>query len=358
MRTVPQGSLTDASSTRVCRHGSGFGAIAAAMVAVAGLALVAWRLDWERLATLGSVHAWALLAAAACLQLATLPLKALGWQVALRAVHPSAAIRLRTVLSPVAVGALFNLVLAGRVGDAARVLLMHARLRRADVPAPLSTIVGSAITETLVSTVAWVALVALAGTLVPLPSAAWLVVAGVALAAALVGLAALRGWGRRQADGGPGVGARLAAACRRVWTAVADGHRTLRRPRVLVPLGGVSVAGWAAQWASVLAVLAAFDVPDTARAATLVLVSISVAQTLPVLPGNLGVFQAAAALPLVTSSGVAPTVAVAIGVVLQLVQTAPVAVTGAAATTRQGEDLRDLWSAARGFELRAAWRKR
>lgn len=317
------------------------------------LALVAWRLDWSSLTELASVHAWALLAAAATLQLLTLPLKAVGWHVALGAVHPTAfAAPLRTVLAPVAVGALFNLVLAGRVGDAARVLLVHSRLRHLHPPPPMSLVVGSAITETLVSTTAWVALVAVAGALVPLPAAAWAVIGTIAAAAALVALAAARGWGRSARAVGSGALGRLWAACRRVWATVSEGHRTLRRPGVLLPLGGASAAGWAAQWASVYAVLTAFDLPDTARAATLVLVSTSIAQTLPVVPGNLGVFQAAAALPLVASSGVSAATAVAIGVVLQLVQSAPIAVAGAAVMARQGEGLGDLWRNARRLSLR------
>jgi uncharacterized membrane protein YbhN (UPF0104 family) len=327
--------------------------VAAVLAAAAALAFVALRLEWSSLAGLGSVHAWALLAAAASLQIATLPLKAIGWQVALGAVHPDASPPpLRAVAGPVAVAALLNMIVPGRVGDAARVLLVHGRLQRIRRPAPMSVVAGSAITETLVSAAAWVVLIALAGAIVPLPGIAWIAVAGVASAAGLVLLAAWRGWGGSTRPGGGGPLARLALACRRVWAAVAEGHRTLRRPAVLLPLAVATLAGWAAQWASVYAVLAAFDVPDAARAATLVLVSISVAQTLPVVPGNVGVFQAAAALPLVASSGLATTTAVAIGVVLQLVQTAPIAVTGAAVTARQGEGLGELWREARRLRMR------
>lgn len=351
---MPPGFLMDAPSPGAIRHGLNSRSLVPLAAAAAALALVAWRLDWERLAALGSVHAWTLLAAAASLQLLTLPLKAAGWHVTLNAAHPGAGSRFGTLLGPVAVGALFNLALAGRVGDAARVLLVHARLRRTQRPAAIPVVVGSAITETLVSAVAWVILMALAGTLVPLPPIAWVVIASVGFGTALVALAAWRGWGRGPHAVGAGVPARLVTACRRVWATVAEGHRTLRRPRVILPLAGASIAGWVAQWGSVYAVLRAFDVPGPAEAATLVLVSTSVAQTLPVVPGNLGVYQAAVALPLAASSGTPATVAVAIGVVLQAVQTAPIAFAGAAATARQEENVRELWHAARRFELRPA----
>jgi uncharacterized membrane protein YbhN (UPF0104 family) len=351
---MPEAPPTDAQHARASRPGSRPAAsAAAAAAAAAALAVLLWRLEWTSLAGLGSVHAWSLLLAAAGLQLLTVPLKAVGWRVTLAAVHPAAVLPLRAVTGPVAVGALFNLVLAGRVGDAARVLLVHARLRRAGRPAAVSLVLGSAITETLVSTAAWVALVAVAGALVPLPPEAWGVVAAVAVGAALVALAAWRGWGRVPREGRRGSFGRVAAGARRVWAAVAEGHLTLRRPAVVMPLAAAAVAGWVAQWAVVYAVLAAFDVADAVRGATLVLVSTSVAQTLPVVPGNLGVFQAAAALPLVASSGVAATTAVAIGVVLQLVQTVPVAIAGAVVAARRGEDLGELWRAALAFRRSA-----
>ena len=326
--------------------------VAAAALGALALAIVAWRLDPSSLRALAGAHAWGLLATAAGLQLVTLPLKAAGWRIALDAVHAGAT-TFRIVLGPVAVGALFNLVLAGRVGDAARVLLVHRRLVRAHSRTPISLVVGSAITETLVSTMAWVVLITLAGTLVPLPPAAWLAIGGVALATAAAATAAWRGWGRRPAGTNRWLG-RLTGALWRVWSVVGEGQRALRRRAVIVPLAAAALTGWAAQWAAIYAVLTAFHVDDAWRTATLVLVSTSIAQTLPVVPGNVGVFQAAAGLPLVAAAGVPVTTSVAIGIVLQFVQVAPIAIAGAFATARQGEELGELWRAARRLRLRTA----
>lgn len=322
-----------------------------AAVVVAGLWLVGSRLEWERLADLGSVHGWSLLAAAAALHLMTLPLKALGWRIALGAVHPETPLTTRVVAAPVATGALVNLAVPGRVGDALRILLVHGRLRRSGRAAPLSTVTGSAVTETLVSTAAWVALVAAVGLIVPLPWAAWCVLVLAAGGVGLIALAAWRGWGGGNLARHTGLVARAITASRRVWMVVVEGHRTLRQPTVLVPLVGTAAAGWVVQWAGIVAVLVAFDVADAARAATLVLASTSVALMVPLVPGNLGVFQAAAAVPLVASTGVAPATAIAIGMVLQLVQSAPIALAGSIAAIRQGEDVRLLWGSARGFGL-------
>lgn len=327
--------------------------VAAAALGALALAIVAWRLDPSSLRALAGAHAWGLLATAAGLQLLTLPMKAAGWRVALDAVH-AGAVTFRTVLGPVAVGALFNLVLAGRVGDAARVLLVHRRLVRVHSSTPISLVVGSAITETLVSTMAWVVLIALAGTLVPLPPAAWLAIGGVGLATVAAATAAWRGWGRRPAGSANRPLGRLTEALWRVWSVVAEGHRALRRRAVMLPLAAAALTGWAAQWGTIYAVLTAFHVDDAWRTATLVLVSTSIAQTLPVVPGNVGVFQAAAGLPLVAAAGVPVTTSLAIGIVLQFVQVAPIAIAGALATARQGEELGELWRAARRFRPRTA----
>ena len=348
------GHATDPGESRHAPSGPFPGTAAvAALIAVAALCLVLWRLDWSTVDGLGSRHAWVLLALAAVLQLMTLPLKAVGWQIALGAVHPAGEPPLRTVLAPTAVGALLNLVLAGRVGDAARVLLVHTRLRRIGRPVPISLVVGSAIAETVVSTGVWIVLVASVGLVVPLPPAVWAVIGVVGLGAALLVLAAVRGWGTSARDPRPRRLGRLLTSGRRAWEATVEAHRTLGRVGTSARLTAVCIAGWMAQWGSVYAVLAAFDVASGWQIPTLVLISVTVAQTLPLLPGNLGLYQAAVALPLVASAGVAAPTAVAIGVVLQLVQSLPIAIAGALATTAHGEDLCGLWRAARGLRTRA-----
>ncbi|HMN99279.1 MAG TPA: lysylphosphatidylglycerol synthase transmembrane domain-containing protein [Miltoncostaeaceae bacterium] len=352
---VPPGPGRIPDPDRSSRPSAGPAAsVGAAALGSLALAVVAWRLDPSSLRALGGAHAWGLLATAAALQLATLPLKAAAWRTALDAVQ-SGTTTLRTVLGPVAVGALFNLALAGRIGDAVGILLVHRRLVRADRATPLSVVVGSAITATLVSMMAWVTLIALAGAFVPLPPAAWAAIGAVAVATgAVAAVAAWRGGGRRHTVRRDSRMWRLAGAARRIWSVVAEGHRSLRRPAVTIPLATAALAGWAAQWGAVYAVLTAFHVEDPWQAAILVLVSISIVQTLPVVPGNVGVFQAAAGLPLVATSGVPVTTSVTIGVVLQFVQVVPIAIAGAVATARQGEELGDLRRAARRLRLRTA----
>ncbi|MBI2683810.1 MAG: flippase-like domain-containing protein [Actinobacteria bacterium] len=328
--------------------------VVAVVVAVGLVSYVAWRLDWSTLSSLGTAHAWFLVGIVSATHLSTLPLKAIGWRSALSvAVTDGSAVTLRLVMAPVAIGALFNLVLAGRVGEAARVLLVQERLRRAGREAQLTVVVGSAITETLVSTVAWVVLVAIAGAFLGLPTALWIALAGLAAGWLLIVLASARkGWSAPPGSVSERLPNRLLLVIRGVWSVVALGHSALRRPGIVAPLAGASIAGWLAQWLGVYVLLAAFDIEGGWRAATLVLIAVSVAQTLPVLPGNVGIFQAALALPLVTSYGVPAATALAFGVVLQLAQTLPVALWGAVALSRQGESIRRLRNSARGLRSR------
>jgi glycosyltransferase 2 family protein len=341
------------------RQGAGGSRVALAVtVILAGLvaAGVAWRLDWGVLSVLDDRRAWLLLGAGAAFHLLTVPFKAVAWRSVLAAsLAPRPAPPIRVFLSPVMIGAALNLALAGRIGEAARVLLVHGRLARHGSPAAMPSVVGSAVTESLVATAVWVALVALAGVFFPLPALVWLVIGGIAGVWLLILLASVRGWGSAASLSAPAsLLQRGMAGVRRVWGEVADGHRSLRSRAVAVPLVGASVGGWLVQLLSVYVVLLAFDVPGSWAAATLVLVGVSVAQTVPVVPGNVGVFQAAVALPLVASFGVAPTTAIAVGVVLQLVQSAPVALAGAAALSREGQGVSAICAAARDMRPRRA----
>ncbi len=318
-------------------------------IAAGVLTAVAWRLDWSTLASLRTGHAWLLLGAAALIHLLTVPLKALAWRSALAAaLTGGGAVPLRLVLSPVMIAALLNLVLAGRIGEAVRVLLVHARMRQSGEVTHLSVVVGSALTESIVSTMTFVGLVALAGTFLGLLAAVWIGLAGLAAVWLLIIVAAARGWWSTPPVSTPRrLPGRVLVAIGHVWSSVARGHRALRRPAVLIPLAGLGIGGWLAQWLSVYALTRAFDIDGGWRAATLVLIAISLAQVLPLLPGNVGIFQAAAALPLVTSYGVPPATAVAFGVVLQLVQAAPVALAGALALAGEGESIRHVSASAR-----------
>jgi hypothetical protein len=81
----------------------------------------------------------------------------------------------------------------------------------------------------------------------------------------------------------------------------------------------LQVLGWAAQLAAVWVAMRAFDIDAPLPAAGLVLLLMNVATIFPLWPGNIGLLQAAVALPLV-QYGVAYATGFAYGLVLQVVE--------------------------------------
>jgi hypothetical protein len=229
--------------------------------------------------------------------------------------------RLRDLLSPLFVGFLFNTVLAARVGEIVKVLLARRRMARRGEAVRTTVLLGTVVAENLVSTITWVAFVFAIGLFLPLPSYAWVtatVLGGVALAILVVAL--LSSPGRQLPpwlDTGP-LWARATRAIARLWGAVRESHLGLRSPRQMSFVAVPSVLTWLAQWAGIYCTLLAFGLDRVGwDGAGLLLVTVTLAQTFPVLPGNLVIFQAAAVLPLTASYGVPTADAIAFSIVLQ-----------------------------------------
>jgi hypothetical protein len=212
-------------------------------------------------------------------------------------------------------------VLAARLGEIVKVLLLRRRLERRGERPPTTTLLGTVVAENLVSTLTWVALVVGIGLFLPLPSYAW--VASISLGVgclAIVVVALLSSPGRQVPPWlrtGP-LWARATRAVARLWGAVRESHLGLRDPRQMSLVSGASLLCWLAQWAGIYFTLMAFGLEEVGwGGAGLLLVTVTLAQAFPVLPGNVLVFQAAAVLPLTASYGVGAAEAIAFSVVLQ-----------------------------------------
>ena len=80
---------------------------------------------------------------------------------------------------------------------------------------------------------------------------------------------------------------------------------------------------WIAQWAAIMLTLAATGLGNVGPAAGgMVLVTLTLAHAVPLVPGGIGTFQIAAMLPLTGAYGVDPASALVFGVLLQLSETA------------------------------------
>jgi uncharacterized protein (TIRG00374 family) len=262
--------------------------------------------------------------------LASIAFKSVVWRGALRAASGVPRARYRDVVPALFIGFLLNTILLARVGEVARIGVLRRRLRRQGEPAPVPLIAASVVAEQLVLGIALVALLLGMTVVLPVPEWAERLVVALVVALALLGLALaaleLLARSRRQRAGA------LRGRPAHTWwgSAVAtvepflqgfsSGQQLFARPgRALVAvLAGV--ASWAAQIVGIYWTLDAFGIHHGLGAAGLVFFTSTLVQIFPVLPGNIGVFQAAVALPLQVSYGIDTTRAVQFSIGMQLVE--------------------------------------
>jgi len=230
------------------------------------------------------------------------------------------------LLSPLMVGFLFNTILAARVGEIAKVLLARRRLAKRGEDVSTTVLLGTVVVENIVTTIAWVVLVILIGLFLPLPSYAWIITAVLGVICLVIVVVALLQNPNRQVPPWLSTGSiwrRVTRAFQRLWGAVHESHASLRDPQQMLRVAVPSFGTWLAQWAGIYATLGAFGLGYVGwGGAGLLLVTITLAQSFPILPGNLVVFQAAAVVPLTASYGVSAADALAFSIVLQATEMA------------------------------------
>jgi len=294
----------------------------AVVALIAGL--VAWRIDWDGVESAFRIDSWGFLTLALLANLLSAGLKAVAWKGVVDGLagmrRPA---RLRDLIGPLFVGLMVNTLLAARIGEVARSVLAGRRLRRRGATVRSSAVLGSAILESIAATIVWVGFVVMIGTLLPLPRYAWVAALVIGIGCLAVVVAALVGRGGRLALARRLVPGRAAGVLGRIWGAMREGQRGLTDLRRLAAVLGGSLGGLLLQWLAVYAVLRAFGLSQVGwGGAALLLVTITIAQAFPVLPGNLVTYQAAAILPLVASYDVSTATALAFAVVLQASQAA------------------------------------
>ena len=266
-------------------------------------ALVVWKVDMGALRAALHPQSWAFILAAIGANTASVVFKGLAWKGVVDGLPAiRARTRLRDLVSPLFVGFLFNTVLAARLGEFVKVLLARRRLTARGENVGSTMLLGSVVVENLVSTIAWVGVVITVGLFLPLSRSVWvttLIVGFVCLAIVLVAL--FRSPGRHMPpwmSTGP-LWVRATRAFARLWGAVRESHLGLRDPRQFAAVVLPSIASWGAQLVGIYCALRGFGL-DVAgwSGAGLLLVTVTVAQIFPVLPGNVGVFQAAVVVPL------------------------------------------------------------
>jgi uncharacterized membrane protein YbhN (UPF0104 family) len=306
------------------------------LVAVGALVLAATLL-WWRGPEWGSVFdafrfvIWSWIVLAFLLNVVSTFFRALSWRMTIgQALPQEHQPRLDQVLSAFGVGLLANAVVPGRLGELARVATLRRHLP--DAPHGTSaTLVGTVFAHRLFDLVPATILVVWVLLTAEVPH--WAVVAfGIA---ALVGFAlftvAWLGARRHQRPVlSEGVGS--------IRHLVAMGRQGLTVLKAPLPLTGavlLQCLGWLMQLLAVYAAMQAFGIDAPLPAAGLVLVLMNVATIVPLWPGNIGLVQAAVALPL-RNYGVPYATGFAYGLALQAIEIACGVGLGLIALAREG----------------------
>ena len=290
------------------------GVLVLASLVVAVLAIW-WRgPEWNTVYHAFDFVSWRWVVVGVFLNLFSVLVRVMSWNLTIRQALPEPLPRFRQVFSAFGVGLLGNAVLPARAGELARVAVLRRHLPNGR-PGTSATLLGTVFAHRLFDLFPIALLVAyvLATAKIPHWAVTGIVVVGlVGLALFTVGvISARRAHARVHVDG--------LGTVRRLLTMARQGLAVLRTPGAAVAAGFFQLLGWVFQLLAVWAVTAAFDMGVPLPAAALVLLLMNVATIFPLWPGNIGLLQAAVALPLV-SYGVQYGTGFAFGLVLQAVE--------------------------------------
>ena len=289
------------------------GLLVLASLVVAVLAIW-WRgPEWNTVYHAFDFVSWRWVVLGVVLNLFSVVVRAVSWNLTIRQALPEPHPPFRQVFSAFGVGLLGNAVLPARAGELARVAVLRRHVPHGSGTS--ATLLGTVFSHRLFDLFPIALLVAyvLATAKIPHWAVTGIVVVGlVGLALLTVGvISARREHGKVHVDG--------LGTVRRLLTMARQGLAVLRTPGAAAAAGFFQLLGWVFQLLAVWAVTAAFDMGVPLPAAALVLLLMNVATIFPLWPGNIGLLQAAVALPLV-SYGVDYGTGFAFGLVLQAVE--------------------------------------
>ena len=291
--------------------------VAVVALAAAGLAsLVWWRgPDWHLVKhTFDAVrYEWVVLAIG--LNLLSVLARAFAWRTVITEAMPPPHPAFRLVFSAFSVGLFANAVLPGRIGELARVAVLTRKLRLQGREGGIwAALVGSVFAHRLFDLIPTVGLIVYVLLTAKIPH--WAITSLIVVGAVGFGLFAFAFASARQHqksvidEVGP---------LRRLVTMARFGLGVLKRPGPAAVAAFFQCLGWLCQFLAVYTAMRAFHVHAPLPAAGLVLLLMNVATLFPLWPGNIGLLQAAIALPL-ASYGVPAGKAIAYGFGLQAIE--------------------------------------
>ncbi|HEY3774081.1 MAG TPA: lysylphosphatidylglycerol synthase transmembrane domain-containing protein [Solirubrobacteraceae bacterium] len=242
-----------------------------------------------------------------------------SWFVVIRSALPADGIRRPVVIRALFIGMAGSSVAPGRLGEAARVLVVSRHA--ADRAGSIAVLAGTVLAQTVLNLLALVVLAAVtlgAGAIPGARTGGILAALGLPLLLVVVALAASQAMVRAGNRAG-GLPRPLAWLARQVVDA-RNGLRVFREPRDAAHAAATQFVAWAMQWACCYGVLLALGLSHRAGiAAAAVLLAVNVTAIVPLTPSNVGVFQAAC-IAVLAVFGVPTAHGLAYGLVLQAIE--------------------------------------
>jgi glycosyltransferase 2 family protein len=288
---------------------------AVAVVAAAGvITLLWWRGPaWSAVGNAFTAVEWHWVAAAVGFNLLSVIARAFAWRTVINQAfdppHPSFML----VFSAFSVGLLANAILPGRIGELARVAVLNRHMPQERAWARL---LGTVFAHRVFDLVAVMGLIVYVLLTAHIPD--WAVtslIVVVVVGVILFTVAVLGARNDHYAGYEEGMG-----AVRKVVRLARYGLGVMRNPAKATLALLFQVLGWTCQLFAVYTAMRAFGINEGLPAAGLVLVLMNVATVFPLWPGNVGLVQAAVALPLFTYYGVAKARGIAFGFGLQAIE--------------------------------------
>ena len=279
------------------------------------IVLLIWRgPEWSLVGDAFRLVEWRWVVAAIALNLLSVVARSGAWHRVIESAMPPPRPGFRLVFSAFGVGLFANAVLPGRIGELARVAVLtrhQQQRRRAD---SWATLVGTVFAHRVFDLFPVLLLIAYVLFTAKVPHWALtslMIFAAVGFGLFAFALASARRHHRSVLD--------EAGQVRRLVMMARYGLGVMREPVPAAIAVLLQCIGWTFQLFAVWATMRAFDIHVPLPAAGLVLLLMNVAMLFPLWPGNIGLVQAAVALPLV-SYGVPYAKGFAFGIGLQAIE--------------------------------------
>jgi len=290
--------------------------VAVLLLAAGVAALLLWRgPDWGTVWHAFDAVRWEWVVVAILLNLLSVVFRAFAWRTVITQAMPPPHPRFQLVFSAFSVGLFANAVLPGRIGELARVAVLTRKMRlQGHANGTWAALVGTVFAHRLFDLVPTVGLILYVLATAKIPH--WAATSLVIVAGIGIGLLAAATMSARRGHRASFEGTRT---LRRLLEMARQGLSVLKAPAPAAGAILLQCLGWTLQLLAVYVSMRAFDIHAPLPAAGLVLLLMNVATIFPLWPGNIGLLQAAVALPLV-QYGVPYSTGFAYGLVLQVIE--------------------------------------